>query len=192
MGFLSGFVGPAAAHPKPFGAPNANAAGQDMARGRLTTAGLGLDFVSAVRAHRAWKMELSKRLRTLTAPRLDDKLIAQDNRSVLGQWLHGEALHRFGHLPSFAQLRHVHALFHQAAARAVQLHYGGQAAEADQLLRQGEYPRHSLKIMGLLGALHDEAARDALVTRRPWTAAGAAAGAPTRGRSQPGAGWRAA
>ena len=167
MGFLNGSVERGAAPPTPFAAPRA--VGRPQAQGPygLSAFGRGMDFISAVHAHRVWKMELGKRLQLPSARTLDHRLIAQDRRSALGQWIHGEAQRQFGHLPSFEQLKAAHALFHEAAGRLVQLHRAGHPAEADQLMRQGDYPRHSLKVMGLLGALHEEAARHAGTPARP-------------------------
>lgn len=161
MGFLNGSAGHVAAPPMPVTAPRTAGHPQDHGPYGLSTVARNIDFISAVHAHRIWKMELGKRLQLPSARTLDHRLIAQDRRSALGQWIHGEAQRQFGHLPSFEQLKATHALFHQAAGRLVQLHRAGRPAEADQLMRQGDYPRHSLKVMGLLGALHEEAARHA-------------------------------
>lgn len=169
MGFLTALFQPDAAQVPPLASrPSDRRTQADRAPLALPTFGLGLDFIAAVRAHRVWKLELTRRLRTADALRLDPILIAQERRSALGKWLYGDAQRRFGHLPAFGPLKIAHALFHEAAGEIVQLHCAGEKTEAEQLLRHGEYPRQSLKVMGLLGALHDEAARDALRAARPW------------------------
>ncbi len=159
MGLLNGFIEQAATHLKSL----------TPARpvvGRLAGHGIGrkgnaseLDFMSAVHAHRHWKIRLSDYVQRGLGEALDHRLISRDDQSELGRWIHGDAGFKFGHLPSFSQLRTTHAQFHLAAGRIVQLHQQGDCAEALQLMRGGEYPRQSLRVMGLLGALYDESVR---------------------------------
>ncbi|MFD1711424.1 CZB domain-containing protein [Ottowia flava] len=125
------------------------------ANGRSMVAG-GLDFVSAIHAHQQWKTRLSIYVRNESSEKLDYRAICRDDQCVLGRWINGEAGVKFGHLPSFGELKVAHGMFHLAAGRVIQLHDEDKSSEAMQLLRQGEYPRHSIKVMGLLSALYTE------------------------------------
>lgn len=154
MGFLNGFIGQAATHLQLLTPARPVLSGLASV-GRRANRG-GLDFMSAVHAHRHWKIRFSSYVQGGVGEALDHQSVYRDDQSELGQWIHGEAAHKFGHLPSFGQLRTTHALFHQAAGHIVELHQDGNSAEALQLLRGGEYPRQSLRVMGLLGALYDE------------------------------------
>ena len=154
MGFLNGFMGDAKAQLKALTAAGSAAkrrAGQDDGCEPVR-----LDFISAICAHRQWKSCLND---TQSDEQLDAESVGRGDRSVVGQWLYGEASLRFGKLPSFEKLLDTHSQFHKEAARIAQMHQNGQRAEALTLLRSGEYTRLSLKVMGLLGALADESAR---------------------------------
>ena len=133
----------------------ANAAPAVGADGRSMVAG-GLDFVSAIHAHQHWKTRLSNYVRNESSEKLDYRAICRDDQCVLGKWINGEASVRFGNLPSFGELKVTHGLFHLAAGRVVQLHDEDKSADAMQQLRQGDYPRHSIKVMGLLSSLYTE------------------------------------
>ena len=125
------------------------------ADGRSMVAG-GLDFVSAIHAHQHWKTRLQSYVRNESTEKLDYRLICRDDQCVLGKWINGEASDKFGNLPSFGELKVTHGMFHLAAGRIVQLHDENKSVEAMQHLRQGDYPRHSIKVMGLLSALYGE------------------------------------
>ena len=159
MGFLKDFIGQAATQLKQASPVQAGAA-RVAGRGPARRAGEGgLDFMSALHAHRHWKIRLADYVRSGSRDRMDYRAVGRDDRSELGQWIHGDARRRWGHLPSFGLLRSTHALFHLAAGHIVLLHHQGRTAEALRLMRGGEYPRQSLKVMGLLGALYDESVR---------------------------------
>ena len=116
----------------------------------------GLDFVSAIQAHQNWKSRLTHYLRDDSSERLDYRVVCRDDQCVLGKWIHEEGASKFGHLPSFGELKVSHGQFHLAAGKIVQLHDERKTEEAQQQLKNGDYPRHSIKVMGLLGALYQE------------------------------------
>ena len=116
----------------------------------------GLDFASAIQAHRNWKNRLGKYLSDESDEKLNYRVICRDDQCVLGKWINGEASDKFGNLPSFGELKVTHGMFHLAAGRIVQLHDENKSVEAMRHLRQGDYPRHSIKVMGLLSALYGE------------------------------------
>ena len=116
----------------------------------------GLDFASAIQAHRNWKNRLGKYLSDESDEKLNYRVICRDDQCVLGKWINGQGADDFGHLPSFGELKVSHGQFHLAAGRIVQLHDDKQTEEAQQLLRHGDYSRHSIKVMGLLSSLYVE------------------------------------
>ncbi|QIL68963.1 hypothetical protein G7048_00275 [Diaphorobacter sp. HDW4B] len=116
----------------------------------------GLDFASAIQAHRNWKNRLSQYLSDESNEQLNYRVICRDDQCVLGKWINGRGADDFGHLPSFGELKVSHGQFHLAAGRIVQLHDGKQTDEAQQLLRHGDYSRYSIKVMGLLSSLYVE------------------------------------
>lgn len=152
-------LAPAVARPAAAAAPATDAQGRVMAAG-------GLDFVSAIQAHQNWKTRLGNYLRNESDEKLDYRVICRDDQCALGKWINGDAAVRFGHLPSFGELKVTHGLFHLTAGRIVQLHGEQKTDDALIQLRQGDYPRHSIKVMGLLSALYQEvAAQDAPVAQ---------------------------
>ncbi|QIL80468.1 hypothetical protein G7047_11560 [Diaphorobacter sp. HDW4A] len=116
----------------------------------------GLDFASAIQAHRNWKNRLGKYLGNESDEQLNYRVICRDDQCVLGKWINGRGADDFGHLPSFGELKVCHGLFHLAAGRIVQLHDDKHTQEAQQLLRHGDYSRYSIKVMGLLSTLYVE------------------------------------
>ncbi|QIL80467.1 hypothetical protein G7047_11555 [Diaphorobacter sp. HDW4A] len=116
----------------------------------------GLDFASAIRVHREWKVRLHKYISNESLEKLDATRICRDDQCALGKWINGSGAGEFGHLPSFGGLKVAHGQFHLAAGRIVQLHDDQHTDEAAQMLRHGDYSRHSIKVMGLLSALYIE------------------------------------
>ena len=158
MSFLNGFMGNAKAQLKALAA--AGSTSKRRASQGDAYEPVHLDFISAICAHRQWKTYFNDCLQdTENDEPLDAESVGRGDRSVVGQWLYGEASLRFGKLPSFEKLLDTHSQFHEEAARIVQMHQAGHRTQALALLRSGEYTRLSLKVMGLLGALADESAR---------------------------------
>ncbi|MBF5004388.1 CZB domain-containing protein [Diaphorobacter caeni] len=121
------------------------------------TAG-GLDFASAIQAHRNWKVRLAKYLGNESEEKLDYRVICRDDQCVLGKWINGRGASDFGHLPSFGALKVSHGQFHLAAGRIVQMHDDQLTDDAQQMLKHGDYSRYSIKVMGLLSTLYVEVA----------------------------------
>ena len=162
MGFLKDFIGQAATQLKQASPVQAGAA-RVAGRGPARRAGEGgLDFMSALHAHRHWKIRLADYVRSGSRDRMDYREVGRDDRSELGQWIHGDARRRWGHLPSFGLLRSTHALFHLAAGHIVLLHHQGRTAEALRLMRGGEYPR------GRDAAQRSRTGRAAASQQHPW------------------------
>ncbi|WP_226858670.1 CZB domain-containing protein [Diaphorobacter aerolatus] len=119
------------------------------------TAG-GLDFTTAIQAHRNWKSRLSRYLADESDEKLDYRTICRDDQCLLGKWINGRGAAEFGHLPSFGELKVSHGQFHLAAGRIVQMHDEKHTQEANDQLRHGDYSRYSIKVMGLLSSLYVE------------------------------------
>lgn len=85
-----------------------------------------MDFDSAIAAHMQWKVKLRGAIAQQS--QLDAASIAKDNVCSVGQWLHGEAKTKYGHLPSHAACLSAHAAFHREAGKIANLinqkHYG--------------------------------------------------------------------
>ena len=116
----------------------------------------GLDFATAIQAHRNWKNRLSAYVANQSDEKLDYRVICRDDQCVLGKWINGRGADDFGHLPSYGELKVSHGQFHLAAGRIVQLHDDQRSQDAEQLLRHGDYARYSIRVMGLISALYTE------------------------------------
>lgn len=89
-----------------------------------------MDFDEAVRAHSDWKMKLAMYLRKRDGSFKPDE-VCQDNRCVMGKWIHGEGRAAFGSRPSFGALRDKHARFHREAAEVVRCADAGQSVSEE-------------------------------------------------------------
>lgn len=94
-----------------------------------------MDFDSAVAAHMQWKIKL--RAAIADKSQLDAASISRDNICPVGQWLHGEARQRYGHLTSHASCVTAHAAFHKEAGRVAHLINQKKYAEAENALANG-------------------------------------------------------
>jgi methyl-accepting chemotaxis protein len=84
----------------------------------------------AIEAHRKWKerfyIAMQKR------EHLNVAEILADNCCEFGQWLHGEAKEKFGHLASYRTCVELHAAFHQEAGKVAQDINTGNFLEANK------------------------------------------------------------
>lgn len=65
---------------------------------------------------------------------------------MLGQWIHGEGDKRYGDLSSFAELRRLHAHFHDVAREIVELTSANRIDEARHLV-QADFQQTSCDII---------------------------------------------
>jgi len=93
------------------------------------------DFGKAIEAHRAWKVKLRQAIAENT--QLDADTICRDDRCPLGQWLHGAGGQRWGNRPSFVDLLHKHAEFHQEAGAVARRINARQYDHAEKLIGSG-------------------------------------------------------
>jgi len=94
-----------------------------------------MDFDKAIDAHVGWKTKLRGAI--ASEARLDAAAIGRDSVCPLGQWLHGDAKIKYGHLPAFAGCVSAHAVFHREAGRVAAMINEKRYADADAALGAG-------------------------------------------------------
>jgi len=87
-------------------------------------------FFKALEAHTNWKIRLRKHLDGTSEEVLDPDVVCKDNQCTLGQWIYGEGAN-YQDIESYAQLKQVHADFHQCAADIIRKKDSGAIAEAE-------------------------------------------------------------
>lgn len=91
-----------------------------------------MDLDSTVRTHAQWKTQLRQAISAHT--RMDVSTMARDDCCELGQWLHGEAKARFGHLEAHRACVHSHQAFHTEVAKVARAVNAEQFALAENML----------------------------------------------------------
>jgi len=114
-----------------------------------------MDLSKAIDAHGEWKVKFRQAING--KERLDAVTIAADNCCNLGQWLHGEAKTKFGHLKSYAECVDKHAAFHKSAGNVAQTINAKKYAEAESMISVGsDYLKASVAVSGAIFALKKE------------------------------------
>jgi methyl-accepting chemotaxis protein len=114
----------------------------------------GLNFGTAIEAHRQWKMRLQAVIESRSREKLDPMVVCRDDRCDLGDWIHGEGGRQFGAEPQFADLRRKHAYFHVCAGRILSLAQSGQTDLAmAEMSPGGEFARASWEVVGDLASM---------------------------------------
>ena len=114
-----------------------------------------MDLSKAIEAHGEWKVKFRQAING--KENLDAAAIADDNCCHLGQWLHGEAKTKFGHLKSYAECVATHAVFHQCAGNVAQTINAKKYAEAQSMIGTGsEYQKASVAVSAAIFALKQE------------------------------------
>jgi methyl-accepting chemotaxis protein len=128
------------------------AAAVGMFRLTRTSAELGanFDFESATQAHVNWKHKLVDYLGG-KGEKLDQAVLAKDNRCALGEWIYGHGKTYAGS-DEYRSLQSVHADFHRCTGEVVRLADGGQEEAARQLLH-GEFEAKSKQTVSRIYAL---------------------------------------
>ena len=126
----------------------------ELAPGKAAKSQLkGLDVTTAIETHMRWKARLAEYVDGRSSERLDPEQIAQDDQSILGQWIHGVGGKIFGDEPGFPELRESYARFHQCAAELVRKVETGRRREARKMLASGDYAKASMLVIRLLSSL---------------------------------------
>ncbi|MGE5468989.1 MAG: CZB domain-containing protein [Ignavibacteria bacterium] len=105
-----------------------------------------INFSEAIDAHVGWKSRLTAALDQRDAPPQLAHEAGDDCACALGRWMSGAGYRRYGHLASFAEVRSHHSRFHSLARDIVELHRGGDAGRAHELVR-GEFEEASRNIV---------------------------------------------
>jgi len=130
----------------------------ELAPGKAAKSELkGLNVTTAIESHMRWKARLAAYVDGRSKEHLDPEQIAQDNQSILGQWIHGVGGKTFGDEPGFPELRESYARFHQCAAELGRKVENGRRREARKLLGDGDYPKASMLVIRLLSSLSNRA-----------------------------------
>lgn len=114
----------------------------------------GVNVKTAIDAHIRWKHRLEQYVQGTSKEQLAFEVVAADHQCVLGRWIHGDGMRKFGHFPIFQQLVEVHAEFHGHAGRILASAQQGAHEQAMNLLQTGEYPKTSAKVKRLLAKLY--------------------------------------
>ncbi len=110
-----------------------------------------MNFDSAIATHVEWKMKLHLAIASQSRP--DAATIGRDDRCSLGQWLHGVARTKYGHLASYHECLGAHALFHREAGRVAQVIIGRRYAQAEELLMGPSYAAASGRVVFAINKL---------------------------------------
>jgi len=90
---------------------------------------MDFDLNKVIAAHDAWKAKLRKAI--VAQQELDAATIGRHDRCPLGQWLHGEAKTKYGHLAAYRECAGAHAIFHLEAGKIALLVNQRRYAEAE-------------------------------------------------------------
>jgi hypothetical protein len=133
------------------------------ATGRVAAAPVaegGLNFMEAIEAHVRWKVRLEAYINGTATERLDADVVCQDDKCVLGKWIHGVGGAKYGAHPRFPGLRDIHKEFHRCAGDVIRFADRNEAAKALDLLNRGDYARFSHQIKSQLARLSLELSGD--------------------------------
>lgn len=113
----------------------------------------GLDVSAAIAAHRNWKIRLESYVKGTSTEQLDHAVICKDNNCALGKWIYSDSCVTMSDIGVFQELKEIHAKFHIAAGKIVELTDSGEHEMALLELERGEYPRHSARVQTKLASL---------------------------------------
>jgi len=116
----------------------------------------GLDFIAAIDAHRQWKKRLTDVIEGKSTEILDQSVICQDDKCVLGKWIYCTGKIHCSHMLSFHELKAEHAKFHLQAANVLQLARAGKLEEAMLNVLEGDFAKASRKVQTLLSKVYLE------------------------------------
>jgi len=86
-------------------------------------------------AHAQWKIKF--RTAITSKATMDAAVISKDCNCEFGQWLHGDAQARFGHLSNFGMCLAAHAAFHVEAGKVASLINAKRFEDAEAMLGMG-------------------------------------------------------
>lgn len=119
---------------------------------------MDFDLNQAIAAHGAWKRTLRRAI--VAQEQLDAATIGKHDRCPLGQWLHGPAREKYGHLSAYRECAGAHAIFHLEAGKIALLVNQRRFAEAEFALNPATaYEAASTRLATAMSSLW----RDAVV-----------------------------
>lgn len=105
------------------------------------------DFDQAVIAHQQWKADFERAIRA-GGNGFDPETVRLDDRCQLGQWLHGAGKAAMNSSTAHGMLIDIHAEFHLAAARVLELARAGRIGDAAYEMDVGsQYSRWSATLL---------------------------------------------
>lgn len=107
----------------------------------------GLNFRKAIEVHQKWKTHLQTVINSDKADSLSVEEVSQDDRCVLGKWIHGVGGQKFGQESLFKTLQADHAHFHVCAGMALQSALRGNKSEAQTALKTGDFAHASQAVV---------------------------------------------
>ncbi len=110
-----------------------------------------MELDDAIEAHSAWKHKLALCLKR-PGDRSKPAEIRADNRSELGQWLHGEGK-KFSLLAEYNKLLAENARFHRAAAKLVEKANAGQETNEEVAASDSEFACASRDVIAAIVGL---------------------------------------
>ena len=94
-----------------------------------------IDFETAIARHSEWKFKLRGAI--TRKEKLDAETISRDDCCVLGKWMHGTAMEKYGRLGSFKRCLSDHAKFHKEAGLIAAAINAEKFSEAEKMLDTG-------------------------------------------------------
>jgi hypothetical protein len=109
--------------------------------------------------HAEWKNRF--RAAVLNHQHLDVAMVSSEACCDLGNWLHGDGVDQFGHLPAYLSLIQSHRHFHQEAGRVAGLINAMAFPEAEAELEYGSaYSRAAQDVAIAIMSLHEALQRE--------------------------------
>ena len=112
-----------------------------MAVETLHDSATGQQIAKAIGAHGMWKMRLKSAIDSGKGD-VDVATARVDNACEFGKWLYGQVSANAKATSYYTDVKQLHAQFHQAAGRVLELATTGKKAEAEALMA-GDYARTS-------------------------------------------------
>lgn len=118
----------------------------------------GLNMKEALDAHLAWNGRFEAMIKGEVTGRLRYSEVVSDDCCVLGQWIHGQARQAYGGSPEYAELKKVHAHFHETAGIVLQSIEKGALGRAREKLKalRTESGRVQLALAKLYASQQDQ------------------------------------
>ncbi len=117
----------------------------------------GLNFKTAIEAHRKWKVRLADYIDGRSSENLSVDTLCRDDQCLLGKWIYSSGGDLYGGVTLFTQMKSEHAQFHRCAGEILGQAQSGNKVSAKELLETGPYRLASDKVQLLLAQLYLQA-----------------------------------